>query len=392
MNATYNLHDVDPELLDDFICSLYESLDLLEHDLVVLERDPQNEKAIHSLFRTVHTLKGNARMCMLDPLSDYMHSIEDVMSEVRAQRLTFTNLIKEAVLLSLDQLRTESEAMVQDMELQLGALEVVQHTFVQMRSASPMDVEILAAEVIKHLGGEFAQELPIIENQTKTLQHSQPHPDSFNSTTEPTPANNNYADEIKKDLLFFREISQRVDSICPYWETRSSRLLEFCLRINHYISPPIDAKQLSTAVLLHDLGMSFISREIINKNSKLSPIEEKEIKRHVKVGYEWVNRIPHWQEAALMIQQHHERPDGLGYPKKLAGDQICSGAKILAIADTFFAITNERADRSHKRSLLRAAKEINAHADTQFDNNTVLAFNQMIKDQYGRKSAPQNPD
>ncbi|OUR86757.1 hypothetical protein A9Q81_27975 [Gammaproteobacteria bacterium 42_54_T18] len=138
--------------------------------------------------------------------------------------------------------------------------------------------------------------------------------------------------------------------------------------------------------------MSFISRDIINKNSKLSPIEEKEIKRHVKVGYEWVNRIPHWQEAALMIQQHHERPDGLGYPKKLTGDQICSGARILAIADTFFAITNERADRSHKRSLLRAAKEINAHADTQFDNNTVLAFNQMIKDQYGRKPTPQNPN
>ncbi|OUR86756.1 hypothetical protein A9Q81_27970 [Gammaproteobacteria bacterium 42_54_T18] len=204
MNVTYNLHDIDSELLDDFICSLYESLDLLEHDLVVLERDPQNEKAIHSLFRTVHTLKGNARMCMLDPLSDYMHSIEDVMSEVRAQRLTFTSLIKEAVLLSLDQMRTESEAMVQNMELQLDALEAVQHTFVRMRNASPMDVEILAAEVIKHLGGEFAQELPIIESQTNTLQYSQPHPEnSLNNAEEPSPLNNIDADAIKKDLLFF---------------------------------------------------------------------------------------------------------------------------------------------------------------------------------------------
>ncbi|OUS24979.1 hypothetical protein A9Q99_22295, partial [Gammaproteobacteria bacterium 45_16_T64] len=47
-DSYYDLSGIDPELLDDFMCALYESLDLLEHDLVVLERDPQNEKAIHS--------------------------------------------------------------------------------------------------------------------------------------------------------------------------------------------------------------------------------------------------------------------------------------------------------------------------------------------------------
>mgnify|MGYP000060338761 CR=1 FL=1 len=382
-DSCFDLNEIDPELLDDFMCSLYESLDLLEHDLVVLERDPQNEKAIHSLFRTVHTLKGNARMCMLDPLSEYMHCIEDVMSEVRAQRLTFTSLIKEAVLLSLDQMRTESESMIQTLELQLDSILEVQQSFVRMRSATPMDVEVLAAEVIKHLGGEFAQELPILESQSDSKHHIET-PDQIPAPPINEPID---ADAIKRDLIFFRDISVRVDAICPYWESRSGRLLDFCLRMNHYLDTPIDAMQLSAAVLLHDLGMSFISRDIINKNSKLSPIEEKEVKRHVKVGYEWISRIPRWPEAALMIQQHHERPDGQGYPKKLTNDQICAGAKILAIADTFFAITNERADRNHKRSLLRAAKEINSHANSQFDASTVLAFNQMLKDQYRRKPA-----
>jgi two-component system response regulator RpfG len=381
-DAFYDLNEIDPEFLDDFMCSLYESLDLLEHDLVVLERDPQNEKAIHSLFRTVHTLKGNARMCMLDPMSDYMHCIEDVMSEVRAQRLTFTSLIKEAVLLSLDQMRTESEAMIQTHELQLSSMQIVQQSFVRMKSATPMDAEMLAAEVIRHLGGEFAQELPIIESQSDNNHHPEPTAQIQPSTSSEIID----AGAIKKDLMFFRDISLRIDEICPYWESRSSRLLECCLRINRYLDTPVDAMQLSTAVFLHDLGMSFISRDIINKNGKLSPIEEKEIKRHVKVGYEWISRIPLWQEAALMVQQHHERPDGQGYPEKLTNDQICAGAKILAIADTFFAITNERADRNHKRSLLRAAKEINSHASSQFDADTVLAFNQMLKDQYSRKT------
>lgn len=384
--SIYDLHGLDGEFLDDFMCSLYESLDILEHDLVVLERDPRNEKAIHSLFRTVHTLKGNARMCMLEPLSDYMHRIEDVMSEVRAQRLTFTSLLKEAVLMSLDQMRTESEKMVQSLALQLEPMQSVQNVFERMKSSTPMDIELLAAEVIKLLGGEFAQELPMVEGHHRA--HPQSNDDQLsNAQAEKTEAATTELskENIKKDLLFFRDIGQRVDDVCPYWESRSGQLLEFCLRINRYLDTPIDATQLSTAVLLHDLGMSFISRDIINKNGKLSPIEEKEIKRHATFGYEWLSRIPHWEQAAVMVYQHHERPDGGGYPNQLTNDQICSGAKVLAIADTFYAITNERADRNHKRSLLRAAKEINAHANTQFDMDTVLAFNQMIKEQYGKK-------
>ena len=380
----YDLQAIDGEFLDDFMCALYESLDMLEHDLVVLERDPQNDKAIHSLFRTVHTLKGNARMCMLEPLSDYMHRIEDVMSEVRAQRLTFTSLLKEAVLMSLDQMRTDSENMISASALQLEPMLSVQKIFERMKGSSQMDVEMLAAGVIKQLGGEFAQELPIVEGQNTTKAQATgaqdlPANEMSSGTTEANQA------DIKQDLLFFREISQRVDTICPYWESRSGQLLEFCLRINRYLDIPIDAIQLSTAVMLHDLGMSFISRDIINKNGKPSPIEEKEIKRHAAFGYQWLSRIPNWDQAAEMVHQHHERPDGKGYPNQLTNDQICSGAKVLAIADTFYAITNERADRNHKRSLLRAAKEINAQANSQFDMDTVLAFNQMIKDQYGKK-------
>ncbi|OUS27285.1 hypothetical protein A9Q99_14815 [Gammaproteobacteria bacterium 45_16_T64] len=317
-------------------------------------------------------------MCLLDPLSEYMHRIEDVMSEVRAQRLAFTSMLKEAVLMSLDQMRTESETMLEATEIQLTSLQTVQQLFVRMKDASPMDAEILAAEVIRELGGEFAEELPIVEKKSDPKEYQQA-PQEQQCVS---PENEN----IRKDLLFFRSISQRIDSICPYWDARSGILLEFCLRLNHYLDTPVDATQLSTAVLLHDLGMSFVPREILNKNSKLSPLEEKEIKRHVDVSYEWVFRIPHWQDAAEIIYQHHERPDGNGYPRQLGSEQICNGAKVLALADTFFAITNERADRSYKRSLLRATKEINSYAGSQFDMDTVLAFNQMIKDQYSKKS------
>lgn len=99
-----------------------------------------------------------------------------------------------------------------------------------------------------------------------------------------------------------------------------------------------------------------------------------------------LNRIPGWEEAALMIYHHHERPDGQGYPQQLGRTKICPGAKLIAIADSFFSITNTRADRTHKRSILRAVSEINAYSGTQFDEETVDAFNQMIKHTYTKSN------
>lgn len=109
---------------------------------------------------------------------------------------------------------------------------------------------------------------------------------------------------------------------------------------------PEDTHLLVQAGLLHDIGKSRVPDEIINKPGKLNDEEATEMKKHSEYGYYLIQYMEgidrRIQEAVLY---HHEREDGSGYPMGLKGDQIPLFAKILAVADTFDAMT---ADRSYK--------------------------------------------
>lgn len=80
-----------------------------------------------------------------------------------------------------------------------------------------------------------------------------------------------------------------------------------------------------------------------------------------------------------MIAQHHEREDGTGYPNRLTGDQICGGAKILALADAFESMTNRRADRIYKTSVTQAVRVINDNSGSQFSPYWVDIFNNVVR-------------
>lgn len=83
-----------------------------------------------------------------------------------------------------------------------------------------------------------------------------------------------------------------------------------------------------------------------------------------------------------MVEQHHERYDGGGYPCGLGQNAICHGAKIIAIADTFEAMSHARADGREKRPMLRVVAEVNAHSGGQFDPIWVEIFNRVIRLRY----------
>jgi len=91
-----------------------------------------------------------------------------------------------------------------------------------------------------------------------------------------------------------------------------------------------------------------------------------------------VSRIDTWSAAAEMVAQHHEMPDGQGYPKGLTATQICDGAKILAIVDAFEAVMLKHINRGRNRSVLRAIAEINA-CDNQFAPEWIEPFNRVIR-------------
>lgn len=376
MSDLFAPDDFDQELVRDFLDGLKEELEEIEHDLLVLEHQPTDKEAVHSLFRAVHTIKGNARMCFFEPLSDYVHQIEEALSEVRSERLNFTALLGEAVLLSLDQLKIKTEELNRLGQMDLSLLNRIGPLFGKIQTARPVEAEIYASEIINLVGGGAVSDIPL-----KTF------PDRSGVVAQAALSSDLRSDDIDEGTFkYFEELSLLVDGKTPYWEKRSRQQCNIALGVNKFLANPVDAKQLQAAVMLHDLGMVFLPEALINKNQKYNSLEEKQLRMHVHWGYEWLRRIPNWEEAAIMVAQHHERPDGQGYPAGLTADQIHDGAQVIAISDTFYSITNQRSDRTYKKSLMRAITEINAYKDVQFKGAIVDGFNELIRSIYNRKS------
>lgn len=370
--------NLDPETMQDFMESLTESLKVVEKDLMLLEREPDNEEVINSLFRALHNVKGSCKMCLIDPLSDYSHAIEELLSVVRSKHLKLTPLLKEALLIALDFLKLRAELLQQTGQLETEQLHTVAKHFNRMTSMPAGEAEIEAATIIKLIGGAPLEGIPFVQHQHCAID-------------KPYSAYLKIEAELE-DIEFFKTLSLRIDKKSPFWENRTESILQFCMATNNYLEHPIDPQQLATAAYLHDIGMVFVPSNLINKHSKLTPYEEHEIQLHAQLGHQLLSRMSGWEDAARIIYQHHERPDGQGYPQQLKGDQICRGAKLIAVADTYFSITNNRADRTNKRSMMRAIAEINAYIGTQFDEEVVHAFNKMMKDSYTRNSFQGNTD
>lgn len=134
--------------------------------------------------------------------------------------------------------------------------------------------------------------------------------------------------------------------------------------------------------LLHDYGKTCISNEILEKNGPLTPDEFDQVKKHTSFGYN-ILRVETKVDSriALMALQHHERPDGRGYPWGVGGDQIQPLASIVAVADVYDALITDRVYRP-RIPAHEATRIINAGAGTQFDPKVVAAVNKIIVPYY----------
>ena len=124
---------------------------------------------------------------------------------------------------------------------------------------------------------------------------------------------------------------------------------------------------------LHDIGKVMISESILRKRGPLAPEELAEIRTHPATGARLIGPIWPAQEALPYVLYHHEQWDGSGYPAGLRGTQIPEGARLLAVADAFDAMTSTR---PYRRALPipRALAEIERYAGTQFDPVFASAF------------------
>jgi len=132
------------------------------------------------------------------------------------------------------------------------------------------------------------------------------------------------------------------------------------------------------AGILHDVGKIGIAEEILFKPGPLSPAERAVVEAHPLVGTSILAGIPYMEDLIPLIRHHHEHYDGSGYPDGLSGDDIPLGAQILAISDTFDAITTER---SYHRGLniAEACVLLQKEAGKSFAPDLVEAFVRMVR-------------
>lgn len=140
-----------------------------------------------------------------------------------------------------------------------------------------------------------------------------------------------------------------------------------------------EAEDIITAAKLHDIGKIGIRDEVLNKPGKLTDQEFAEIMDHPVMSYEIINKMKLMENIAKIIRHHHERYDGKGYPDGLKGEKIPLGSRIIAVADSFDAMTSKRPYRD-SFTMAQAIEELKKNAGTQFDPKIVDVFISIIED------------
>lgn len=154
----------------------------------------------------------------------------------------------------------------------------------------------------------------------------------------------------------------------------ATRVMDYAMMIGEELGLGFEAvDQLRFAGLLHDVGKSGIPEEILLKPSRLTADELAQVQKHVEIGATIVDQIEFLKALTPVILHHHERWDGKGYPHGLKGEKIPLLARVLCVADSFDAMTSERA-YADRLSVREARRELEAQVGTQFDPRVVAAF------------------
>ena len=375
--------EIQYESLGDFFQDFREAHEKCEVILIDLEHRPDDVDLLNGLFRVVHTIKGNLVYVGLVSITPLMQSLEDLLDYIRKGHLKYDSILCDVILLSLDKTKQMVEARLDEKESPLAEdiLNKICEDISLVADVSPERQVALINDVLLLL--DPTTKLTEQNSDAPILKEIGKGSDSESYQNELLAMLSNYGVETDDDIQFYSSLVQPLEDRSKYWHGRTLRQLFLSLEMNKSAGSPVEASQLAVAVMLHDIGMSFMPLDMLNKKGTITAAEREILHHHPYSGYLLLNESIRWHDAAVMIFQHHEQMDGTGYPNHLNQDQISDGAKILSIVDTFDARTHERAHHTLlKRSLVRCIVEINNYKGTQFDDKWVNVFNQVAKQHF----------
>ncbi|WP_079525785.1 HD-GYP domain-containing protein [Solibacillus isronensis] len=185
---------------------------------------------------------------------------------------------------------------------------------------------------------------------------------------------------ISKDISSLIEIKKQVELKDIYTQKHSDRVANYSVKIAKKLKLNKEKlENLAIASVLHDIGKIHVPSEILNKPGKLTDEEFDIIKKHPADGAAMIKES-YYKELVPIIEQHHERLNGTGYPNGLRGDEILLEARIIAVSDTFDAMTEDRAYRKAFGAQF-AIDELKNLAGTHYDQEVVLALEEILKEE-----------
>lgn len=186
-----------------------------------------------------------------------------------------------------------------------------------------------------------------------------------------------YAQKVSEDHLELTiALANALDSRDSYTRNHSENVAKYSVEIAKKMNLPQDQMNfIQVGGLLHDIGKIGIPEHILLKPGKLTEEEFELIKTHPSIGIEMIEHVKIYKISGVLdiVQSHHERYDGRGYPNELKGEQIPLMARIVAVADAYDAMISRRVYK-HEMDLDYALNEIRKNKGTQFDPDVVDAF------------------
>ena len=240
-------------------------------------------------------------------------------------------------------------------------------------------IRILAQRTREIAKGQYQQRV-----QIKTHNEIGDLADNFNVMSS---AIEQAVDQLKKaahenNLLFInsvRMLAAAIDAKDPYTRGHSERVGRYSIAIGKNLAlPERDMRNLRISALLHDVGKIGIDDRILRKPGALNDDEFEVMKQHPAKGAAIMSGVAQLIDIIPGMKYHHEKWSGGGYPDGLQGEQIPMQARIVAIADTFDAMTTNRPYQK-AMELAYVVEKIKSFAGTRFDPRVVDAFVQAVK-------------
>lgn len=235
-------------------------------------------------------------------------------------------------------------------------------------------VQELAVGAHRIAAGDFSQRI-VVRSRTELGDLG----DSFNLMTDQLET---YIKDLQRSADENRELflgtvkglAAAIDGKDPYTRGHSERVSRISVAIAQRLGLPDDeCEKIRISALLHDVGKIAIDDNILKKPAALTDDEFEIMKQHPQKGYKIMSQIRAMKEFLPGMYMHHEMVNGLGYPQGLKGDEIPLMAKVVAVADTFDAMTT---DRPYQQAMKfeDAVERIKTFVDIRYDSTVVAAF------------------